>query len=218
MMLLGLINCVPILNFFVTGYCMRWSRQLPLDQVQPMPKTIFGERCFVNGFFAFVIALVIGVVNGVCSGILGFIPILGALVSIVLGLFLSLFEALSVMRCAVADNLGAGFDIPQIWDLMKKNFGALLCAVIVPALILTAVVVVISIFLSLIMVVPVAMNIESIAYSAYWGSSEIGAMISLLGALMPFMIVSYLIGMFLSAFYSLLMYRAVGHYIARYQG
>ena len=48
-LLLGLVGCVPILNFYVNGYAMRWSRELFLGKVAPMPDRIFGNRMFING-------------------------------------------------------------------------------------------------------------------------------------------------------------------------
>lgn len=210
-MLLGLINCVPVLNFFVSGYCMRWAAQLPLDRVEPMPRKIFEDRNFVNGFYAVVISLVVGIISGVCSGILGIVPLLGTLVAVAVSLFLSLFEYVSVVRIAIADSLGAGFDVPQIWALMKKDFGALFCILIVPTLILLAVAFVIAIPLTFIFMGSIMGG--AMAYDYGYQMSDMELILGLFMVMLPM----FLIGQFLAAFFYLITYRAVGHYIARYQ-
>lgn len=209
--LLGLINCVPVLNFFVSGYCMRWAAQLPLDRVEPMPRKIFEDRNFVNGFYAVVISLVVGIISGVCSGILGIVPLLGTLVAVAVSLFLSLFEYVSVVRIAIADSLGAGFDVPQIWALMKKDFGALFCILIVPTLILLAVAFVIAIPLTFIFMGSIMGG--AMAYDYGYQMSDMELILGLFMVMLPM----FLIGQFLAAFFYLITYRAVGHYIARYQ-
>lgn len=43
-LLLGLIMCVPILNFYVIGYCMRWARQLVLGKIEHAAENLRGRQ------------------------------------------------------------------------------------------------------------------------------------------------------------------------------
>lgn len=215
-LLLGLVYCVPILNFFVMGYAMRWSRELFLGKVEHMPERIFGNRMFVNGFFAFVIQLVIGIVVSVCGFVLDFIPIVGGICYFALAFLVSAFEYLAIMRAAVADRLGAGFDVSQLWNTGKRNFGALCCATVVPSLIMGAIMFVIVLAVTLIMGLPL---IGVIAEVGYYGSSyypSVSAILSILGLMIPMLLVIYIVTCFLSAFMMVLVMRATGHFVARY--
>ncbi len=213
-LLLGLVGCVPILNFYVNGYAMRWSRELFLGKVAPMPDRIFGNRMFINGFFAFIIGLLLSIVGGLCSALLGAVPIVGAICGVAIYLVIALFQYIAVLRTAIADRLGAAFDIAQIWRTCWRNLGALLCATIVPILIYTAVVFVIVFALMVIVGLPLIGTIAEIG--VYGSSSYAAALLSLMGALIPVFLICYIVGCFLDAFLTLLTTRATGHYVARY--
>lgn len=219
-LLLGLVYCVPILNFYVLGYAMRWARELFLGKVASMPERIFGNRMFVNGFFAFVVQLVIGIVMGVCGFILEIIPFIGSLCYIALAVLVSAFEYLALMRVAIADRLGAGFDISQIWNTGKRNFGALCCATIVPSLIVGAIMVVIVMAVTLIMIFPIMGTIGGVVsapgYANHSDAYMIGQFFSVLLVMLPMLLVTYVICSFISAFLTVLIMRATGHYVARY--
>ena len=213
-LLLGLVGCVPILNFYVNGYAMRWSRELFLGKVASMPDRIFGNRMFINGFFAFIIGLLLSIVGGLCSALLGAVPIVGAICGVAIYLVIALFQYIAVLRTAIADRLGAAFDIAQIWRTCWRNLGALLCATIVPILIYTAVVFVIVFALMVIVGLPLIGTIAEIG--VYGSSSYAAALLSLMGALIPVFLICYIVGCFLDAFLTLLTTRATGHYVARY--
>lgn len=219
-LLLGLVMCVPILNFFVMGYAMRWSRELFLGKVAPMPERIFGNRMFVNGFFAFVLQLVVSICVSICGFILELIPLVGAIASIALSLFVTIFVYVALMRVAIADRLGAGFDFSQIWRTSKRNFGALCCATLVPSLIVGGIMVVIFLAVFLIMGLPAIGTIVEMAYAApsyhYSDMYALSMVMQMMVYMLPMMLVCYIIGCFLEAFLTVLVMRATGHYVARY--
>lgn len=137
--ILGLINIVPILNFFVSGYAMKWGSQLPRDEVLPMPNKVMGDGMFVSGFYAFVMMLVVGIVNSIAASILNLIPVLGIILSIALYLLLVMFQYMSIMRVAIWNNLGKGFSVSTIFKhIFTGNFGALFCATVLPSIIIWA--------------------------------------------------------------------------------
>lgn len=220
-MLLGLINLVPILNFIVPGYCMRWARQLPLGRIEPMPKSIFANRTFITGLFWFVLILVFSLAGGIAGGILAFVPILGWLAAIALGLFVSVFSYLACMRAAVADRLGAGFDISALWASFKKNPGSLFFICLVPALIVGVCLFVVYMIVFGIAAIGIGGDILGLAamgdyaYSSYEYAAAY-SVLSIIGKLLPAYFLLYLISCFCTAFLYLLIFRALGHWIARY--
>ena len=82
LLVLGLIMCVPILNFVVAGYLLFWSREVPFGGRSLLPQKIVTGKNFEYGFYAFVLTLVVGLVGGIIGGIFGWIPFIGWVVSI----------------------------------------------------------------------------------------------------------------------------------------
>ena len=232
-LLLGLVNMVPILNFFVEGFAMQWARQLPLDKVEGMPTKIFRDGAFLQGFYAFVVALVVGIVSSVVAGVLGFVPVLGALAGLAAALLLSMFKTLSVMRIAISQNLSSGFDVKAIWKALFTNrFGKLFCATLLPGIIVGAA----SAFVCGSVLVVFGLNsITSLADSIQYAQqmeqmAQMNPMMQMLGygnpwpsvvgqamGLVPLFFVVYLIAMFLAALSTVLTLRATSHYVTRYQ-
>lgn len=243
---LGLINMVPILNFFVSGFAMKWARQLPLDKVDGMPTKVLQDGSFLQGFYAWVIGLIVGIVASVISGVLGFVPIIGVLVGVAVSLFLAMFQQLSIMRVAIAGNLAPGFDVAAIWKAICTNrFGKLFCATVLPGLIVGAA----ALFVCGSVLVVFGMNslsslIENIQYAQQMEQQiqQMNAMMQqnpMLGmfadptlgmysdpwanvaaqamGLVPLFFILYLILMFLSALSIVLTMRATAHYITRYE-
>lgn len=223
---MALINFIPILNWIIPGYCMRWSRQLVFGRVEDMPKNIFCNRAFVNGVFAFVLGLVIGIVLWICDMILGFIPIIGWIAIIVLSFFAVMFEYLCYMRAAVADSLGAGFQLSKIWEAFTRNLGSLFCATIVPGLIIGIITgIVVTIVISIGIAIVVGGNIfdliDLIDYYSSFSSSRAGiyvaqTIIQLILSMIPVIIIASYIGGIGTSLTQLLTFRAMGHWVSRY--
>lgn len=227
--LMALIQFIPILNWIIPGYCMRWSRQLAFGKVQEMPKSIFCNRAFINGVFAFVIGLVIAIVLWICNMILGFIPFLGWIAIIVLAFFAIMFEYLCYMRAAVADSLGAGFQIGKIWETFTRNLGSLFCAAVLPNLIIgiiagIVVLIVVSIGFAIVFggsIFELISLFDSLNSSSYYSSSRASMYAAqLIVQLILSMIPAILIGGYLAnigtSLSYLLTFRAMGHWVSRY--
>ena len=216
MLLLGLIMCVPVLNFYVFGYAMRWARQLVLGKIEPMPEKIFEEGNFSQGFYSMVWLLVLGIVVALVNGILGLVPLLGALVIIALSLFEVMFGAIGVLRIAISKRIGEGFSLQEDWRAMWKNFGSLFCAAVVPDLIIGAIIFVLIMIATVIAMVALFGTGITVAYSSGYSSFEsVMQVIMALFSLAPlFLAVFYIYGVFY-AFAYVWSFRAVGHYVAR---
>lgn len=231
-LLLGLVNLVPVLNFFVQGFAMQWARQLPIDKVEGMPAKIFRDGAFVQGFYGFVITLVVGVVSAIVAGVFGFVPVLGALVGVAASLLLSMFRVLATMRVAIAQNLAPGFDVKALWGAVFTNrFGKLFCATLLPGIIVGAA----TVFICGSALVVFGLNsltllFENIQYAhqmeqmaqmnpmmqMFGYSNPWPAVVSQAMGLVPLFFVMGLIAMFLSALGTVLTMRATAHYVTRY--
>lgn len=217
--LLGLLNMIPILNFFVTGYAMNWARQLEDDRVEPMPQKIFGDGYFVQGFYAFVIGLVLGIVSTIASTILGIIPILGGLVMFAFAFLLAMFQAFSIMRIAISRELGPAFDIKAIFAAMfKADFGKAFCATIVPGLIVGAAAAFVCGSILVIFAMSTISSMIDLATYAQYGMVSWSAIMTVMLTMIPTLLVCYMVVAFLGAIEIVLTLRATSHFIMRYCG
>ena len=211
MLLMGLIECVPILNFVVYGYALNWAREIPRGGRTGMSAKIINGQNFEIGFYAFVISLVIGLIVGLASTLLAFIPILGAIVVLAISLGASMFQFLLQMRMGMAQQLGEGFKVQAAWNVMRRNWTGLLCAVFVPSLVATGIILAVSLVAMLIIAgasVPMILAEASMAM----GVAAVGY--GLVVALICLAII-FACGVCVAAV-TTVSFRAVGHWVARY--
>ena len=108
LLVLGLIMCVPILNFVVAGYLLFWSREVPFGGRSLLPEKIVTGKNFEYGFYAFVLTLVVGLIGGIIGGIFGWIPFIGWVVSIAVSLATYVAGIIMQMRMIMGQSLGDG--------------------------------------------------------------------------------------------------------------
>lgn len=214
--LLGLINMVPILNFYVMGYAMKWSKQLVYGQIEQMPDKIMQERSFTNGWFAFLITLVFGLVGSFICSIFAIVPILGFIAGMAAIWFVMILGYLGIERCAIADRLSSGFDISRIWSAAKRSFGQLFCAAIIPYLIVDVIVTILSFIVIMIFALPMLGQIISISAYSYDSYAYLAQALSIIGWLIPMLLVTYCLSAIFGAFSIVWSMRGIGHYVARY--
>ncbi|MCI8468118.1 MAG: DUF4013 domain-containing protein [Eggerthellaceae bacterium] len=214
MLVLGLIGCVPILNFTVYGYGLNWSREVPFGAKTPLPRTMVNGRNFEYGFYFFLLSLVFGLVTGIASSIVGWVPLIGWVAAMALMLVCYMFETLLGLRMAMMGSLGEGFQIGKAWDVMKRNWTGLLCAAVVPTLIVGIVMTVVGVVLSIMGAIGLIGPMASLA-SGY-GSAAAMAAGSMGIAIVLLVIVWVLLCMGASTMALVVTFRAVGHWIGRY--
>ena len=199
--LLGLIACVPVLNFVSSGYCARWGRRAAFRTGDPMPSDFFGDRTFVTGFFMFVVELVFAIV----MGLLSCIPLVGVIAALALCPPMMLAE----LHVAMSDELGAAFRISDLWEKVKSDFGGLLVIVFVPMLIVMGV----SMLIMLVVSVIGGVSMGGLVYAFYAGSAVLGG-ISIFGLLVLFL--GCYVCMALGVVANLVSYRALGYWAGRF--
>ena len=212
MMFLGLVGCVPILNFVVTGYAINWSREVPFGAKSPLPHKVVNGQNFEMGFYAFLVALVCGLVAGVTAGLIALIPILGWIASIVIALGVSVYQYLAYMRIGMLQQLGEGFKIQLLWNVMQRDWKSLLCAALVPSLVVGLVVSIAVTVLSLF-----AAGTGAAAALMMDGGVGGGILAGTMGLLtMVLFVLVYVVALAASAIAIVVTMRALGHWIARY--
>ncbi len=218
-LLLALVMFVPILNFFVIGYALKkgadaaYGRQSQKDQ-------IFDSGNFKIGFFAVVITLVCLLIVFLVGLIP--VPIIGSLVAILLGIV----QGASYIRIAVFDSLAQGFQIPKLFSAMGKKFGTYIWCLIGIGLICFLWFLILALLSSIvgsIFAVSIADTIQDLyidyLYYSYYSSYYGYGLSSLGGTLLAFVLIiivfTYLAFIGISFLWCLL-YRALGHWVARY--
>lgn len=200
-LLLALISCVPILNFVVTGYGLRWGRRAAFRTGDTLPQKIFGDRAFEMGFFAFVVALAWGLVMGIVS----IIPIAGFFIVLAAAPFL----ILAMMYMALVEEFGAAFRVKDLWEKGKRSYGGILAAAYVPGLVAGVIIsIVASIFAMM-------LGISAIGAIGASGVISDAALVGIGGfSLLGLVITAFICGV-IGVLANLISYRAFGYWVGR---
>ena len=214
MVLLGLIGCVPILNFVVYGYGLNWSREVPFGAKTPLPRQMVSGRNFEYGFYYFLLMLVIGLACGVVSAVGGWVPLIGWLAAVALMLFASMLEPLLGTRMAMMGSLGEGFQAGRAWTVLKRNWTSLLGASVLPSLIVWAVMMVLgTLFVAVGLVGFVG---PLVALGSGYGSAAAAAAVGGMGILgLLLVLVWYVVAAAATAIAMVVTLRAVAHWVGR---
>ncbi|WP_417144527.1 DUF4013 domain-containing protein [Raoultibacter massiliensis] len=202
--LLGLVMIVPIVNFFALGYMMLWANDAARGLRNPLPKSTFAKGSFTLGFYAFAISLVVAIVMGAIT----WMPVIGWISSLAF-IVVSPFMALAITRVAVRNQMGAAFDLPEIWRTFRSNAGAALASYWLPSLIAAA--------LCVLPVLIFAFAAVLLVFAAEAGShSTTDALliaIGLMGTIGFGAVIGYAVAV-VAAAAGLVTYRAMGHLVA----
>lgn len=216
LVVLGLIMCVPVLNFVVMGYLLFWSREVPFGGRTPMPAPYVTGKNFEFGFYGFVITLVVGIATNVVGWIFGLIPLLGALVSLALMLAGVVAGYLMQMRMIMGQNLGDGFKVQDLWNVAKRNWGQLLLVTLVPELIAAVILSVLTMLVMSMMLLVLLGTLTPMAVSAVSPTDILGIIALVGGPMILAILVLYVAGCIMMAFAQAVTVRAMGHWVARY--
>ena len=221
LVVLGLIMCVPILNFVVAGYLLHWAREVPFGGRTPLPVQRVTGKNFEFGFYAFVIALAVSIVMGVVGMILGVIPILGWLVYMALSLAAMAVIALMQMRMIMGYSIGDGFNVKDLWKVAQRNIGQLLLVTLVPGLVVSFVVGIVGgVIMFVAMLLGLGGALPSIVSSSSVGTASmtdaLAIMSFILGPALLAGLVVYVLAMIAETVANTLTLRGLGHWVARY--
>ena len=213
LLVLGLIMCVPILNFVVAGYLLFWSREVPFGGRSLLPQKIVTGKNFEYGFYAFVLTLVVGLIGGIIGGIFGWIPFIGWVVSIAVSLATYVAGIIMQMRMIMGQSLGDGFNVKDIWE-------KLFAVTLIPMAIVIGISLVLSIVVFSIMflcIMGAAPTIAAIGGAADPSFAQIMSLIAALAGPMIFCtLILYVVLSVAETFAEAVAIRGVAHWVARY--
>ncbi|MDO4405473.1 MAG: DUF4013 domain-containing protein [Atopobiaceae bacterium] len=130
LLVLAAAQIVPIVGAFgADGYALEWARLTSWGvDSSPKQKNVDIGACIKSGARAFVVALgygfVIAAVRMILSAILG--PAIGGLLSAVLGLAGMVIVAIAKLRATIYQNIGAGYQVERIIDMIKRDTNGVL--------------------------------------------------------------------------------------------
>lgn len=217
-LLLMVMNAVPVLNFFVSGYVLQWGADASRGVNVVLPKQSFDLRCFLTGLF-YTILSVLMVAGMAWTGILAIIPVLGWIAMALLPLFANAFLAMAGMRMAIFGRLGAAFELSDLFVKYKKHLGPLFAATFVPGLIVGLV---ICALLGLLLVGGCAAGNSMMSGMGYgrglmgMSSANLGSLLFGAGAGLFFLVLIIVFAICLTAFAQVWTMRAVGVWAARF--
>ena len=243
-LLLGLCAIVPVLRWVVSGFAVRWGREICLGINRRLPTSIFEEGTFLTGAKIWVVDLIYCIALFTISCILFLVPIIGPII-IVLGWFaFFIISPLLSFQVGLSGKISAGFSgIARSFKLIAKAPIKTLASTLGPSFILEAAVgVVAAVFMAIMFLIIAGTTATSLvgllggllgdssSYSHSFsgstlfgytllGSSSTGSVIStLLAAFTSSMIVLVIISYAFSvaaALAEVWMNRSLGHLIAR---
>ena len=237
MVLLCLLGCIPVLNFGVEGYALRWSRDLSMGTRDFMPKQVFRKKEILTGFRAcimeiiygsayFLVALLawllitafFGLFGAAAAGIMG---TLGAVLLIFgYALFFYPLQNAAIMRMVTVDYLEGGLNIGKIWQAYKRSIGGIMGASLLPVIIVGLIQgIVYAVFMAIIAAmssgIPGLVENMYYDYGYGYGMDSLNGLFSLGAGAMFLLFVMGLILAMLSVFSEVFCWRAVGHWSVR---
>lgn len=218
-LLLMVMNCVPVLNFFAQGYNLQWGAQAACGDAQPLPRGVFGKKTILAGLLFAAINL-LGGIAGVVLLAFNIIPFVGFIIVGIANLLIGTFVSLAAMRMMVYRSFGEAFELSELCAKFKKSFGSLFAAACVPGIIAG---VLLFLIMALVMAALVLASMAggSAGYYGYgYGASSfaydpVGFTFVLLSMFGGAMLFAFVLALFAYGFADLWSMRAVGHWVAR---
>lgn len=228
LLLLGLCNIIPILNFSAAGFTLKWAQEITSKSNKQVSKEIINSSNIKLGLYEWLVWFAYGFVFIITSLLLSsvfnnILAILAAIVQIILFVIAILWNSCVSLACLKMtiskEKLASAFQFKDIFEAFKQKTSKLLCAYFIPALICG---VIVSLFVFLIGLTflsnqfgNMAMLNTASATGAFTSSSMFYAMIILFNIAL-FFIFSYVFIAFFTGIERVIRYRAIAYYIVRY--
>ncbi len=144
-LLLGLCGLIPVLRWIVSGFAVRWGREICLGVNRRLPTSIFEEGAFLTGAKIWLVDAIYCIALFVLACILFLVPIIGPII-IVLGCFAyALISPLLSFQVGLSGKISAGFSgIGRSFKLLAKAPIKTLASTLGPAFIVESIVAVIT--------------------------------------------------------------------------
>ena len=147
------------------------------------------------------------------AALIGILFVVVNIASIVLSIIVNMVSQATVMHLAVTGRVESAFAIGKVWKRCKKQLGKLFCATILPDILVSIVTFIIVVLIALIG----GAIVGAVSYSGYYYSSDPISTLLHGGVIaIVFIVLIVFVICFASVFGSVLKYRALGHWCARY--
>lgn len=147
----GVLGLIPIINLVPIGYALRTLKNVATGAERPLPEwddfggyLVKGLLVSIGGFIYAIPLLLLGAMSIIFSTLAGggadqeaVTAIFGvcttglACVQVVYGVLLALWLPAAVVKYAVSGEFGAFFHLSDIWNLITRNLGGYIVAIIV---------------------------------------------------------------------------------------
>ena len=203
---LGILLCIPIVNFIALGYALQWGRRGAFGPNRPMTWSLLGDQAFLMGFFVFIVNLIWTFIQTLFLNI----PIVGFLIMFCL----SPFVYLCIIRMGVHGRFSDAFAFGDAWPRFIGHFAELLLIVWLPMIVAELVGQLSSWYtmgaLGLTNEMLVAIATGAVDAQAFVANLQIAPTTGLAMMLLA------LLYSVVTAVAQLVMYRALGYWVARY--
>lgn len=223
LVLAGLTNIIPIVNFATTGYAMKWGAKAAANNNEQLEYGIFENQSIKTGFFEWVAWLAYGFVfflgTTIINSLFLKLFLIGWIIGIAIFLFGILWNAFVTLGCmkqAIDDKLSSSFEIKNIWNSYKTDFWKILCAYLIPALICNLIAIGFSIIVIALFAtgqVPQIINLIANAQYVMTSANAILAAVQIVSSLTFCLVLCYAGYSFMTGIEKIIRYRAIGIYI-----
>ena len=220
LLVLGAARLIPIVGYFgVDGYALEWARLTSwgIDS-SPKQKGVDISACIKTGAKAFVVSLGYVVALLVLQGIIAsvFNGSLGGLLEMALSLLATGVIVVAKLRATIYQTIGAGYEIPRIIDMIKRDYKGLLRIVGLQLVIGLVICLVISLFASIALVMNMGAFVSLINESYYDDLEIVRATLSWMGQIMPALFVLAYFASILYSFSNLIVTTATGLWMRQF--
>ncbi|MCD8316925.1 MAG: zinc-ribbon domain-containing protein [Eggerthellaceae bacterium] len=216
-LLLMIMSCVPVLNFYVSGYALKWGADAARGERKSLPRNNFDKNTLLSGVYYAILSIILVIAN-VWMLAVASIPVVGIIIDVVVDLFATVFISLAAVRMVLYKAFGEAFELSAIFNGYGRKLGSLFAAGCVPTIIIDAICIVIAFICFLIVVnfASGALYYSAMSYSYSYDYDIIDSILSLLGGSFFLILFIYFLFLFLGGFAQVWTMRAVGHWIDRY--
>lgn len=211
LLLVALMGCIPIVDFFTVGYAATWGRDLSFGRQDPLPRKLFTSENFAMGLRVFVVQIPYVIVLLVASLLITLIiPLFGAIIALVVSFVFAAFVNLCYMRMAVIGHMSAAFHVKVIGHAMNRCQG-LYAGVFVPGIAASLM----SLFVAAVLALAMEPSLlTDFAFTDSMTAPAIALIQVALGEATAYSIVASLVDAALTTFATVVSMRAIGYWVA----
>lgn len=227
LILLGLCNIIPIINFASAGYALKWGCNISKDKNNKFPKEIINSDNIKLGFFEWVVWLAYGFIF-ICASLIiqsvfnNTFALLATVINIALfifGYFWNTYVSLACVYMSKDNKIATSFAFAKIFKSYKENFPQIILSYFIPSIIFGAISLGFLVLLGLLFFsgqIQNAMLFDIANISNAINFSSIVYIFMMIVSLSIFILFAFVGTSFFIGIERIIRYRAMGYYFDRY--